>query len=133
MKKDDEIYLESVLLKPETETLEFKESIEKNEIGKIICSFLNGTGGQLVLGISDKKEILGIRDAKNLSKDIRVFLMNEIIPESAVSVDIQIYKKKEIIFINVWQGTNQPYILREQYILEKGKYPNKQLLNNWLN
>ncbi|MCF8373917.1 MAG: putative DNA binding domain-containing protein [Bacteroidales bacterium] len=112
MKKDDVTYLESVLQKQETETLEFKESFEKHEIGKIICSFLNGSGGQLVIGINDKKEIVGIPDAENLSHDIGTFLTNEIIPEPAVSVVFRSYQKKKVIFINVWQGTNQPYIFK---------------------
>lgn len=110
MKKDDVTYVESVLQKPESDTLEFKDTFNKDQIGKIICGFLNSNGGQLVLGINEKKEILGIINAETIAKGISDFLINSIVPEPAFSFDIQFYKKKKIIFINVWQGTNQPYI-----------------------
>jgi len=110
MKKDDVKYIESVLQKTESETLEFKGNFNKDQIGKIICGFLNASGGQLVLGINENKEIMGIVNAEIIAKRINAFLINSIVPEPAFSLDIQLYKKKSIIFINVWQGTNQPYI-----------------------
>jgi ATP-dependent DNA helicase RecG len=112
MKKDDVTYVESVLKKPESETLEFKGTFDKDQIGKTICSLLNGNGGQLVLGINEKKEIIGIKATEKTAKGIDDLLINAIIPEPAVSVDIQEYKKKKIIFINVRRGTNQPYIFK---------------------
>ena len=110
MKMDDVIYIESALQKPESETLEFKEVYDKNEIGKTICSFLNGNGGQLFLGINDRKEVTGISDAENISSDLKLFLTSEIVPEPAVSTDVLVFNHKKIIIVNVWQGTSQPYI-----------------------
>ena len=60
MKNDDVTYIESILQKSESETLGFKGSFNLNQVGETICSFLNAKGGQLVLGVNEKKEILKV-------------------------------------------------------------------------
>ena len=60
MKKDDTKYIESILHKKESVTLEFIPTYNKEQIGVVICSFLNGKGGQLVVGLDENKQIIGL-------------------------------------------------------------------------
>lgn len=110
MNKDDANYIKDLLQKDKSATLEFKANFDKNEVGKVICSFLNRDGGQLVLGTEENQKVTGIKDAQKLAIEIQNFLVAEIVPEPAVSVDVQTIKKKNLLVISVWQGTNQPYI-----------------------
>jgi len=120
MKKDYTTYIESILLKKESATLEFKATYNKEQVGKVICSFLNGKGGQVVIGLDENYQIKGVTKADEKADEIARFLEKEIVPEPAISVDVQSYKGKKLILINVWQGTNQPYILKGGVYLRKG-------------
>ena len=112
MKTDGVKYILDLLQKKESATLEFKAGFDKNEVGKVICSFLNRDGGQLVLGLEENQKVVGISDAEKLASEIQNFLMAEIVPEPAVSVDVQTVEKKNLLVVSVWQGTNQPYIFK---------------------
>jgi ATP-dependent DNA helicase RecG len=112
MKADDVNYIQDLLQKKESATLEFKARFDENEVGKVICSFLNRDGGQLVLGTEENQKVIGIKDAEKLASEIQNFLMAEIVPEPAVSVDVQTVEKKNLLVVSVWQGTNQPYIFK---------------------
>ena len=119
MKKDDVTYIDSLLLKKESATLEFKATYNKEQAGIIICSFLNGKGGQLVVGVNDNQQIKGVSNAETLAKEISRYLIKEIIPEPVVSVDIQKVNNKKVIIVSVWQGTNQPYIFKGNVFYRK--------------
>ena len=110
MKTDGVNYILYLLQKKESATLEFKALFDKNEVGKVICSFLNRDGGQLVLGTEENQKVIGIKDAEKVASEIQNFLTAEIVPEPVVSVDVQTVEKKNLLIISVWQGTNQPYI-----------------------
>jgi ATP-dependent DNA helicase RecG len=66
----------------------------------------------LVIGVGNDLKVIGIKNAENMVSEIQIFLMSEIVPEPAVSVDVQIIERKKILVISVWQGTNQPYIFK---------------------
>ncbi len=52
--------LQRLIAKGESETLEFKKSTgQRTEAAKTACALLNGFGGLLLFGISDKGEIVG--------------------------------------------------------------------------
>jgi ATP-dependent DNA helicase RecG len=110
MKRDDVNYIDDLLQKKESATFEFKAYYSKEEAAKVICSFLNRDGGQLVIGKEEGQKVVGIQDAEKLALELQKYLSSEIIPGPAVSVDIQKVNNKNILIISVWQGSNQPYI-----------------------
>lgn len=110
MKKDGVSYIKDILQKKESATLEFKAHYSKEEIAKVICSFLNRDGGQLVIGAEENQKVIGVKGADILAKEIQQYLVSEIVPEPAISVDIQSIERKNVLVITVWEGTNQPYI-----------------------
>ncbi len=49
--------LKKLISKGESETLEFKESLQlKDEIGETISAFSNSNGGIILIGVSDKEK-----------------------------------------------------------------------------
>ena len=120
MKTGDVNYIMDLLNKPESSTLEFKAVYSKNEIAKVICSFLNKDGGRLIIGVEENQKINGIKNAEKLAAEIQTFLFQEIIPEPVMSVDIQKVKNKELLVIAARQGTNQPYIFDGAVYYRKG-------------
>lgn len=110
MKTGDVNYIQDLLQKKESATLEFKARFDKVECAKVICSFLNRDGGHLVIGVEESEKITGVQNAKKLAVEFQNYLISEIVPEPAISVDIQKIGKNELLVISVWKGTNQPYI-----------------------
>ena len=110
MKTDGVNYIEDILQKKESATLEFKAHYNKEQGAKVICSFLNRDGGQLVIGVEDSQKVSGVTHAEKVANEFQNYLLAEILPEPAISVDIQKIKNKAVLVVSVWKGTNQPYI-----------------------
>ena len=102
--------IKDLLSQQESERLEFKESVRKESIGKTICSFLNHRGGQLLIGVSDNKTIVGVNDVENAKEELETYLVEEIVPEAPVMVSVEIYDEKPLLLLKVWEGSKQPYI-----------------------
>uniref|UniRef100_UPI0040487BE3 RNA-binding domain-containing protein n=2 Tax=Roseivirga sp. TaxID=1964215 RepID=UPI0040487BE3 len=110
MKVGDVNYIQDLLQKKESATLEFKAHFDKVEAAKVICSFLNRDGGQLVIGVGDSQKVTGLKYSNKIALEFQNYLIAEIVPEPAISVDIQKVEKKDVLVISVWKGTHQPYI-----------------------
>ncbi len=110
MKTGDVNYIQDLLRKKESATLEFMAHFDKIACAKVICSFLNRDGGQLVIGVEASKKITGVQHAEKLAVEFQNFLISEIVPEPAISVDIQKAGNNKLLVVSVWKGPNQPYI-----------------------
>ena len=49
----------------ESQNIEYKESW-RDEYLKWICGFANAQGGRIYIGVNDRKEVIGLSDAKRL-------------------------------------------------------------------
>ena len=120
MKNNSVSYVNDLLQKKESATLEFKAAYNKDTAAKVICSFLNRDGGQLVIGMEEGQKVVGVPGADKIAYELQNYIISEIIPEPAVTIDIQTLEKKQILIVSVWQGTNQPYIFKGGVYLRVG-------------
>lgn len=107
---NSEQLIKSLLKQGEGEQLEFKEVVRKDAIGKTICAFLNNGGGQLLIGISDDKKVVGVKMAARIQDELENYLNSEIVPETPIMVSIEQYGEKQVVLVKVWAGSKQPYI-----------------------
>jgi ATP-dependent DNA helicase RecG len=86
----------------ETENMEFKEKWTEDGL-KTICAFANTSGGELIIGISDKGEIVGVKDTEKLIRD----LPNKIRDKLKVTPSISVEEKegKEILHIKIFPSS----------------------------
>ena len=103
--------------KGESKTLELKEKLPKNSnIAKTVIAFSNTTGGKLIIGVNDEREILGIEDIAlfEIQDKIASIISDQcspnIIPE-IYSVNIE---NKLVLVIEVVRGNLKPYFLKSQ-------------------
>lgn len=103
--------------KGESKILELKEKLPKNtNIAKTVIAFSNTAGGKLIIGVNDKREIVGIQDIAlfEIQDKIASIISDQcspnIIPE-IYSVNIE---NKLVLVIEVVRGNLKPYFLKNQ-------------------
>ncbi|KPJ89807.1 MAG: hypothetical protein AMS17_00325 [Spirochaetes bacterium DG_61] len=104
--------LEEIVALGEGYKAEFKSTLPSvPSIAKSICAFTNTKGGNLFIGINDASIPVGVIDKefelKRLEKALEL-----IIPNPEVSVKVVNFKNSEIILIEVIEGKNKPYFVK---------------------
>lgn len=114
--------IEAILKSNEGKTLEFKENLQSLQgIVKTIIAFANTAGGVLVIGVEDKtRKVVGVDNPLAQEERLASVINDSIAPLLMPDIETQIYRKKELIIINVPHGTG-PYFLKSAGP-EKGTY-----------
>jgi len=102
--------INNLLVRSKDSNFDYSMLLDYEILGRTICAFLNGTGGQLLIGRDDKGEAFGIDNAEQLKKEIETYLLENIVPEAPISVSVEGYKKCSLLLVRVWAGNNQPYV-----------------------
>jgi ATP-dependent DNA helicase RecG len=86
----------------ETENIEFKEKWTDDSL-KTICAFANTSGGELIIGISDEGEIVGVKDIEKLIRD----LPNKIRDKLKITPSISVEEKegRKILHIKIFPSS----------------------------
>ena len=150
--------LQYIIDKGESKTCEFKESLSldvrqtqfnpnykpKKEdyielsVLKTICGFLNSEGGDLFIGVSDKGDVLGIKNEieilykKNTPKDAIQRHLKDIIKgnigsgfNNFINAQIKSLDEKEIIHINCGKSNKEVYIKDKDFYIRSGPSTDK--------
>jgi len=101
--------------KGESKTLEFKRALPKNEnIAKTVIAFSNTSGGKLIIGVNNNREIIGIND--NELFDIQDDVASVIADNCSPGIMPEIYSVnivgKLLLVIKVVRGNLKPYFLK---------------------
>jgi len=62
--------MKNTIEQPESHTTEYKSSWRDEYIMKILCAFANTDGGELIIGVDDKGNPVGLKNARKLLEDI---------------------------------------------------------------
>ena len=103
-------------MQSESQNIEYKESW-RDEYLKWICGFANAQGGRIYIGVNDKKEVIGLSDAKRLMEDIP----NKIVNYLGIVEDVNLLTEggKEYIEIVV-SPSNMPIAYKGTYHYRSG-------------
>ncbi|KXK45877.1 MAG: hypothetical protein FNNCIFGK_00323 [Bacteroidia bacterium] len=116
----EEQLIKDLIKQGESEQLEFKESVRKEDIAKVLCSFLNGKGGRVLAGISENGIPKGIANAEKHVEQLKMFLLSAIVPEAPITISIEQLEKKDLILLKVYGGSKQPYLYNGSIFYRKG-------------
>ena len=102
--------LNNIIKSGENEKLEFKSSFRNlDSIGEAIASFSSKNGGQVIIGIDDGGNPIGIEPSKKINDEITQ-LAKVINPNPIISIEhIPFNHNKEIIIINIDSGNGMLY------------------------
>lgn len=80
-------------------------------IGRAVCAFLNGKGGDIFCGVSDGGGIVGVPDALGTADRLRKHLQEAITPHAPLlSVTVDDEDGRSIVTIEMPAGTQGPYV-----------------------
>ena len=117
---NSEQLIKDLIKQGESEQLEFMKVVRKDTIAKTLCSFLNGSGGRVVIGVSDEGKVIGIENAHEIEQELKAFLITAIIPDSPITYSVEIIGKKRVLALKVWGGSKQPYIFDGSIFYRRG-------------
>ena len=148
------LQLQAILVKGESSTVEFKTCKDKlnKDAFDSICAFLNRSGGYLLLGINDKKEITGVNEG-SIQAIIDAIVVNannsqKLNPPYYLSPKISDVEGKKVISIYVPESsqvhntvgkifdrnedgdfniTNQPDLVTQMYLRKQNSYSENQV------
>ena len=106
----DEQLIKNLIKQGESDQLEFKESVRKEDIAKVLCAFLNAEGGTILIGVQDGGKVIGINDADKQESELKNYLFRSIIPEAPITISTEIIGNKTILLAKVWNGSKPPYV-----------------------
>ena len=122
---DSKQIIQRLLKEGENEQLEFKETVRKDDLAKVICSFLNVSGGQILVGIRDDKEVIGVTNAEEVKRKLEDYLIPSIAPNAPVSISIEKIQDKDLLLIKTWRGTRFPYTYDSSIYYREGNSTRK--------
>ena len=101
--------------------LELKENVDKSFIEEV-CAFANSGGGKIILGVSDKRVVKGVK-TENVTRSKIQDIINQLDP---VLNGIKIIIEDNLFIIDVPQGVDKPYACSKGFFIRIG--PNSQKL-----
>lgn len=98
------------IVKGEDMHTEFKEDLPSNEeLAKEIVAFANTDGGQIIIGVSDNGEVIGVSDMDEALRRIDDVAYNRCEPPITLISETVKVGDVQVIVINVPKGEQRPY------------------------
>lgn len=95
----------------ETRNLEFKEKITDSFL-KTVVAFANYNGGEILFGVDDNGEYVGLKNLKDAGMTIENKINDSIKPQ--ISFDIEMYDEEKVIKLKVYPGDEKPYFYKSK-------------------
>ena len=87
---DNTFVIDNLLRQNESDVLEFKEKYSPEVIAKNVTAMLNNRGGDILVGITDDKQVIGIDKGVDIGKFLSK-LLSEITPSAPIDVQLVDY------------------------------------------
>lgn len=109
----DTLELLELIEKGEDSQTQFKERFDSiDSLAAEICAFSNSNGGNILVGVSDDGDIIGLstEDIRKLNQWVSNACSQKIDPQVSVTTQNIKYNDKIVMVINVPIGMNKPYM-----------------------
>jgi ATP-dependent DNA helicase RecG len=89
---------------------EFKEvPVRPDDLSASIVAFANTDGGQLILGVTDARAVVGVADPEGVTRDVDNVAANNCEPPVTVVQEVLDDADKRVVVINIPKGDQRPY------------------------
>ena len=98
----------------ENASVEFKRKFSSPEkIAKEMIAFANTSGGSILFGIDDNKDVVGVESEKGEAELIDMAAKFYCMPEVKYSIDIQHIYRKDVVIVSIPESSLKPHMLVE--------------------
>lgn len=80
------------------------------EIAKVACAFLNHRGGRIILGVGNAGQLVGVKNAEHITRQLESRLGPLITPVALWTVENLKVNGKDFVVVNVPEGPDKPYV-----------------------
>lgn len=106
----------------EGKLLEFKRDLSSPQpILRTVVAFANSAGGQLIIGVSDDRSVVGVEDPLAEEERLTSLIADSISPQLVPAIDLVTLADKTLLVVEVPLSTRRPHFLRRAG-LESGTY-----------
>lgn len=95
----------------EAYNLEYKEMVTRTYL-KTVSAFSNYNDGQIIFGINDDRELVGLENPDEVCLNIENMINDSINPVPDYNLQIKDIEGKKIIVLNIFKGKHTPYYSR---------------------
>jgi len=116
------IKITKLIKEGESETVEFKPSLSQTDkIMECVSAFSNANGGTIVIGVSDKGEVLGADIGKRTIESLANRIKQNTDPAIYPSISVENVEGKNIIVIEVRESKSKPVFAFDKVYKRVGK------------
>ena len=116
------IKIKDLIKKGESEKVEFKPSLSQTDkIMESVSAFSNTNGGRIVIGVSDKGEVLGVDIGKKTIESLANKIKQSTDPMVYPSIRVEEIDEKPIMVIEVVEGKQKPVLASGRAFKRVGK------------
>jgi len=106
----------------ESETLEFKRSLSlRDEIGAAISAFSNTKGGVIIIGVTDRGDVIGVDIGANTIENEAGYIKRHTDPQIFPSIKVLEVDGKNIVAIEVEESNDKPVFFKKYAHKRVGK------------
>ncbi|MCF7959381.1 MAG: putative DNA binding domain-containing protein [Pirellula sp.] len=105
----------------ESQTLEFKSSVDVRAIAEAICGMLNAEGGVIAIGVANDGSLVGIENAEFQAEELDMAIRKRISPLAPWSVMNTEADGVSIILVDVPSGSRKPYVIDGKVFVRVGE------------
>lgn len=119
--------VEQMLLVGESETLEFRERLQKEShlrLAKTAVAFANTKGGTIVIGVDDDHRIVGC-ETKGLGDTVTNVLRSYCDPPPSIQIEVVQYQDKTLFLVKVIQSNDRLHIVKDHGPLIRANATNR--------
>ena len=97
---------------PESKTLEYKRDLSSPErVLESVVAFANSAGGELVIGVADDGEVLGVTNPLAEEQRLANLIADSVKPQLMPTIELVPLAGKTVLVARVWLGQQRPYYL----------------------
>ena len=112
----DNILIDNLLKQKQSKNLFLTQAFDEVQFGRTVAALANDKGGDILIGVGDDKEIIGIVDnAEEVSERCMVIVRRDVSSDLPVNIQPIKYNLKNIILVSVWEGQKKPYLYRDDF------------------
>ncbi len=108
--------IEQMLLIGESETLEFRERLQKEShlrLAKTAVAFANTKGGTIVIGVDDDHQVVGC-ETKGLGDTVTNVLRGLCDPPPPIQTELVRYQDKSLFLVKVVESKDQVHVVKDK-------------------